>query len=69
MNTLADKNASGLDKVALASFIPVGKVLKIPKAIDKIVDSNVDEVVDKGTGNNRIDYLRNKIMGNLLLKN
>ena len=61
VNTLADKNASGLDKgIALASFIPVGKVLKIPKAIDKIVDSNVgevvkksdvDEVVDKGIDN------------------
>ncbi|MEK4130758.1 hypothetical protein NYE67_13820 [Solibacillus sp. FSL W8-0474] len=61
VNTLTDKNASGLDKgIALASFIPVGKVLKIPKAIDKIVDSNVgevvkkndvDEVVGKGTGN------------------
>ncbi|WP_225231286.1 T7SS effector LXG polymorphic toxin [Solibacillus faecavium] len=59
VNTLADKDASLLDKgIALASFIPVGKVLKIPKAIDKIVDSNVgevvkksdvDEVVDKGT--------------------
>ncbi|MER2028197.1 MAG: T7SS effector LXG polymorphic toxin [Solibacillus sp.] len=70
LNTLADKNASGLDKgIALASFIPIGKVLKIPKAIDKIVDSNVgevvkksnvDEIVGKGTGNNRIDYLRNK---------
>src|SRR5690606_35608060 len=48
VNTLADKNASGLDKgIALASFIPIGKVLKIPKAIDKIVDSNVDEVVKK----------------------
>ncbi|MGE7981006.1 T7SS effector LXG polymorphic toxin [Solibacillus sp. NPDC093137] len=45
VSTLADKNASGLDKgIALASFIPIGKVLKIPKAIDKIVDSNVDEV-------------------------
>ncbi|WP_338091641.1 DNA/RNA non-specific endonuclease [Solibacillus kalamii] len=61
VSTLADKNASGLDKgIALASFIPIGKVLKIPKAIDKIVDSNVDEVVKKsdvdevvgkGTGN------------------
>ena len=59
VNTLADKNASGLDKgIAVASFIPIGKVLKIPKAIDKIVDSNVggvvkksdlDEVVGKGT--------------------
>ncbi|MBD8032197.1 MULTISPECIES: T7SS effector LXG polymorphic toxin [Solibacillus] len=48
VNTLADKNASGLDKgIALASFIPIGKVLKIPKAIDKIVDSNVGEVVKK----------------------
>ncbi|MGA4517628.1 polymorphic toxin type 15 domain-containing protein [Solibacillus silvestris] len=48
VNTLADKNDSGLDKgIALASFIPVGKVLKIPKAIDKIVDSNVGEVVKK----------------------
>ncbi|WP_339213330.1 hypothetical protein [Solibacillus sp. FSL W8-0372] len=34
-------------RAALASFIPIGKVLKIPKAIDKIVDSNVDEVVKK----------------------
>ncbi|MEK3766637.1 hypothetical protein [Solibacillus sp. FSL K6-4121] len=46
VNTLADKNASGLDKgIALASFIPVGKVLKIPKTIDKIVDSNAGAVV------------------------
>ncbi|MBD8037380.1 DNA/RNA non-specific endonuclease [Solibacillus sp. A46] len=61
VNTLADKNASGLDKgIALASFIPIGKVLKIPKAI---VDSNVgavvkksdvDEVVGKGTVKNKI---------------
>ncbi|WP_342573559.1 hypothetical protein MHH37_13995 [Solibacillus sp. FSL K6-1781] len=60
VNTLADKDASLLDKgIAVASFIPVGKVLKIPKAIDKIVDSNVgavvkksdvDEVVGKGAG-------------------
>ena len=60
VNTLADKNASGLDKdIVLASFIPIGKVLEIAKAIDKIVDSNVgavvkksnvDEVVGKGTG-------------------
>ncbi|EKB45754.1 Transposase protein [Solibacillus isronensis B3W22] len=64
VNTLADKNASGLDKgIALASFIPVGKVLKIPKAIDKIVDSNVgevvkksdvDEVVGKGNGTSQV---------------
>ncbi|MCM3720612.1 polymorphic toxin type 15 domain-containing protein [Solibacillus isronensis] len=48
VNTLADKDASLLDKgIALASFIPVGKVLKIPKAIDKIVDSNVGAVVKK----------------------
>ena len=48
VNTLADKNDSGLDKgIALASFIPVGKVLKISKAIDKIVDSNVNELVKK----------------------
>ncbi|WP_318245206.1 DNA/RNA non-specific endonuclease [Solibacillus faecavium] len=48
VNTLADKDASLLDKgIALASFIPIGKVLKIPKAIDKIVDSNVDELVKK----------------------
>ncbi|MER2111658.1 MAG: hypothetical protein ABS960_03110 [Solibacillus isronensis] len=48
VNTLTDKDASGLDKgIALASFIPIGKVLKIPKAIDKIVDSNVGEVVKK----------------------
>jgi len=48
VNTLADKDASLLDKgIALASFIPIGKVLKIPKAIDKIVDSNVGEVVKK----------------------
>ncbi|MEK4081043.1 T7SS effector LXG polymorphic toxin [Solibacillus sp. FSL K6-1126] len=48
VNTLADKNASLLDKgIAVASFIPVGKVLKIPKAIDKIVDSNVGAVVKK----------------------
>ncbi|MER2120580.1 MAG: DUF1911 domain-containing protein [Solibacillus sp.] len=34
VNTLADKDASGLDKgIALASFIPIGKVLKTPKAI------------------------------------
>ncbi|MBD8032190.1 hypothetical protein [Solibacillus ferritrahens] len=63
VNTLADQNASGLDKgIALASFIPIGKVLKIPKAIDKIVDSNVDEVVKKsdvdevvGKGNALVD--------------
>ncbi|MFY0743517.1 hypothetical protein AB1K09_13365 [Solibacillus silvestris] len=48
MNTLADKDASLLDKgIAVASFIPVGKVLKISKAIDKIVDSNVNELVKK----------------------
>ncbi|MER2259191.1 MAG: T7SS effector LXG polymorphic toxin [Priestia megaterium] len=48
VNTLANKDASLLDKgIAAASFIPVGKALKIPKAIDKIVDSNVDEVVKK----------------------
>ena len=63
VNTLADKDASLLDKgIALASFIPIGKVLKIPKAIDKIVDSNVGEVVKKsdvdevvGKGNALVD--------------
>lgn len=67
VNTLADKDASLLDKgIAAASFIPVGKVLKIPKAIDKIVDSNVDEVVGKGLISNndksinRIEYLHEK---------
>ncbi|WP_342573563.1 hypothetical protein MHH37_14035 [Solibacillus sp. FSL K6-1781] len=48
VNTLADKNASGLDKgIALASFIAIGKVLKIPKAIDKIVDSNEVRLLGK----------------------
>ena len=68
LNTLADKDASGLDKgIALASFIPIGKALKIPKAIDKIVDSNVDEVVKKsnvdevvgkGTGKETYQHLK-----------
>ncbi|BAK15745.1 imidazolonepropionase [Solibacillus silvestris StLB046] len=45
VNTLEDKNASGLDKgIALASFIPIGEFLKIPKAIDKIIDSNVGKL-------------------------
>ena len=53
-------------RAALASFIPIGKVLKIPKAIDKIVDSNVgevvkksdvDEVVGKGADKNKIRLL------------
>ncbi|WP_339213346.1 T7SS effector LXG polymorphic toxin [Solibacillus sp. FSL W8-0372] len=62
VNTLTDKNASGLDKgIALASFIPVGKVLKIPKAIDKIVDSNVDEVVGKGTSKAKNFEFRSKV--------
>ena len=35
VNTLADKDASLLDKgIAAASFIPIGKALKIPKAIE-----------------------------------
>ncbi|MEK4130762.1 T7SS effector LXG polymorphic toxin [Solibacillus sp. FSL W8-0474] len=62
VNTLADKDASLLDKgIALASFIPVGKVLKIPKAIDKIVDSNVGEVVGKGTSKAKNFEFRSKV--------
>ncbi|WP_225231262.1 hypothetical protein [Solibacillus faecavium] len=72
MNTLEDKNASGLDKgIALASFIPIGEFLKIPKAIDKIVDSNVGEVVKKsdvdevvGKGKEYNNYKAVKYNGN-----
>lgn len=48
INTIMDADASGLDKgIALASIIPVGKVLKGAKLVDKIIDSNVDDVVKK----------------------
>ncbi|SOC44180.1 T7SS effector LXG polymorphic toxin [Ureibacillus acetophenoni] len=60
INTLMDPNASGADKgFAVASFIPIGKLVKGGKLVGKIIDSdvddvvkksNVDEVVDKGKG-------------------
>lgn len=48
INIIMDADASGLDKgIAIASIIPVGKVLKGAKLVDKIIDSNVDDVVKK----------------------
>lgn len=59
LNTLADENASwGAKGLAAASIIPIGKLLKIPKALDVVADSdklfkksNVDEIIDKYTYN------------------
>lgn len=48
LNTLADGDASLLDKgIAAASIIPIGKLLKVPKALDLVLDSNVDDIIKK----------------------
>ena len=56
INTLMDPNASGFDKgIAVASFIPIGKVLKGGKMIGKIIDSDVDDVVKKSNVDDVVD--------------
>ncbi|MDM5333150.1 LXG domain-containing protein [Ureibacillus composti] len=64
LKTLADGDASLFEKgFAAASILPIGKLLKVPKALDAIADanklinkSNVDEVVDKGYDHSKHTY-------------
>ncbi|WP_052126117.1 ribonuclease YeeF family protein [Ureibacillus massiliensis] len=63
INTIMDADASGVDKgIAIASIIPVGKVLKGAKLVDNIIDSNVDDVVKKSN----VDEVVGKGTGNVL---
>ncbi|RKJ68627.1 hypothetical protein D7X33_24190, partial [Butyricicoccus sp. 1XD8-22] len=65
LNTIMDADASGVDKgIAIASIIPVGKVLKGAKLVDNIIDSNVDDVVKKSN----VDEVAGKGTGNLVGK-
>jgi len=64
LKTLADGDASLFEKgFAAASILPIGKLLKVPKALDAITDanklinkSNIDEVVDKGYDHSKHTY-------------
>ncbi|MBM7608879.1 hypothetical protein JOD29_002145 [Lysinibacillus composti] len=64
LKTLADGDASLFEKgFAAASILPIGKLLKVPKALDAIADanklinkSNIDEVVDKGYDHSKHTY-------------